>query len=98
MIVGYATMVSFNPTSGMCRAEFVSLMWSKPSGSSRATSAERLVNKMLPLNDQHREDIARVRDQIWSLYAMILKAYKLHPTTNKNASWESERLKVTGCA
>jgi predicted HicB family RNase H-like nuclease len=25
MIVGYATMVSFNPTSGMYRAEFVSL-------------------------------------------------------------------------
>jgi chorismate mutase len=44
--------------------------------------AERLVHKMLPLNDQHREDIARVRDQIWTLYA-DLKAYKLHPTTKQ---------------
>ncbi len=41
--------------------------------------AERLVHKMLPLNDQHREDIARVRDEIWTLYA-DLKAYKLQPT------------------
>ncbi|KAG0298136.1 hypothetical protein BGZ96_002151, partial [Linnemannia gamsii] len=41
--------------------------------------AERLVHKMLPLNDQHREDIARVRDEIWKLYA-DLKAYKLQPT------------------
>nr|WP_132459787.1 hypothetical protein [Paraburkholderia sp. BL8N3] len=33
------------------------------------THAERLVHKLLPLNDQHREDIARVRSDIWSLYA-----------------------------
>ena len=43
---------------------------------------QRLVHKTLPLNDQHREDIARVRDQIWTLYA-DLKAYKLHPTTKQ---------------
>ncbi len=42
--------------------------------------AERLVHKLLPRNDQHREDIARVRDEIWTLYAN-LKAYKLQPTT-----------------
>lgn len=40
--------------------------------------AERLVHKMLPLNDQHRVDIALVRSQIWGLYA-DLKAYKEHP-------------------
>jgi hypothetical protein len=41
--------------------------------------AERLVHKLIPLNDQHREDIARVRGQIWSLYA-DLKTYKIQPT------------------
>ena len=41
--------------------------------------AERLIHKLIPLNDQHREDIARVRGQIWSLYA-DLKAYKIEPT------------------
>ncbi len=40
--------------------------------------AERLVHKMLPLNDQHRIDIARVRNQIWTLYA-DLKSYKARP-------------------
>jgi Transposase IS66 family len=40
------------------------------------------VHKVLPLNDQHREDIARVRSEIWSLYA-DLKDYKLHPTAKR---------------
>ena len=40
--------------------------------------AERLVHKMLPLNEQHRMDIANVRDQIWTLYA-DLKSYKAQP-------------------
>jgi hypothetical protein len=44
--------------------------------------AERLVHKLLPLNDQHRDDIARVRGGIWSLYA-DLKDYKLHPTAKR---------------
>jgi hypothetical protein len=44
--------------------------------------AERLVHKLLPLNDQHREDIARVRSDIWSLYA-DLKDYKRHPTIKR---------------
>jgi hypothetical protein len=34
------------------------------------------------LNDQHREDIARVRSDIWSLYA-DLKDYKRHPTIKR---------------
>jgi hypothetical protein len=40
--------------------------------------AERLVHKTLPLNEQHRQDIANVRDQIWELYA-DLKAFKADP-------------------
>jgi Transposase IS66 family len=44
--------------------------------------AERLVHKLLPLNDQHREDIARVRSGIWSLYA-DLKQYKRRPTLKR---------------
>jgi hypothetical protein len=41
--------------------------------------AERLVHKLIPLNEAHREDIASVRSKIWSLYA-DLKAYKVHPS------------------
>lgn len=44
--------------------------------------AERLIHKLIPLNDQHREDIARVQGQIWSLYA-DLKAYKIEPAVAK---------------
>lgn len=40
--------------------------------------AERLIHKMIPLNEWHREDIAKVRDQIWTLYA-DLKTYKENP-------------------
>jgi len=40
--------------------------------------AERLVHKLIPLNDQHREEQARVRGEIWDLYA-DLKAYRRHP-------------------
>jgi hypothetical protein len=40
--------------------------------------AERLIHKMLPLNDQHRLDIAHVRSQVWDLYA-DLKSYKAQP-------------------
>lgn len=40
--------------------------------------AERLIHKMLPLNEQHRADIAHVRSQVWTLYA-DLKSYKLVP-------------------
>ena len=41
--------------------------------------AERLVHKLIPLNAVHREDIASVRSQIWTLYA-DLKAYQAEPT------------------
>jgi hypothetical protein len=40
--------------------------------------AERLVHKLIPLNDQQRADQARVRSAIWALYA-DLKAYRHHP-------------------
>lgn len=43
--------------------------------------AERLVHKTLPLNEQHRQQIAHVRDQIWGLYA-DLKAFKGCPEAN----------------
>src|SRR5260370_41635325 len=44
--------------------------------------AARLVHKLLPLNDQHREDIARVRTGIWSLCA-DLKQYKRRPALKR---------------
>ena len=40
--------------------------------------AERLVHTLLPLNEDHREDIATVRSQLWELYA-DLKIYKRRP-------------------
>ncbi len=40
--------------------------------------AERLVHKLIPLNEMHREDLASVRAQIWDLYR-DLKAYKSQP-------------------
>jgi hypothetical protein len=40
--------------------------------------AERLVHKLIPLNDQQRQDQARVRGEIWQLYA-DLKAYRRTP-------------------
>jgi hypothetical protein len=40
--------------------------------------AERLVHKLIPLNERHRQDQERVRDEIWGLYA-DLKAYQRNP-------------------
>jgi len=40
--------------------------------------AERWVHKLIPLNDRHREEQARVRGEIWDLYA-DLKAYQRDP-------------------
>jgi len=40
--------------------------------------AERLVHKLIPLNDAHRLDQDQVRDKIWGLYA-DLKAYQRNP-------------------
>lgn len=46
---------------------------------------ERLIHTMIPLNDQHRKDIASIREQLWELYA-DLKAYKETPAEcDKNA-------------
>ncbi len=45
--------------------------------------AERLVHKLIPLNEAHRQDIASVRSQIWSFYAE-LKKYKKRPTAQYN--------------
>jgi len=50
--------------------------------------AERLVHKLIPANDLQRDAIARVRDQIWSLYA-DLKAYKQQPDATLIAALES---------
>jgi len=47
--------------------------------------AERLIHKLIPINDRQREAIAQVRDQVWNLYA-DLKAYKLHPSSDQVAS------------
>lgn len=40
--------------------------------------AERLIHKLLPLNEKHREEIANIRGQIWTLYKN-LKSYKTAP-------------------
>ncbi len=44
--------------------------------------AERLIHKLVPLNEEHREDIKQVRGDIWSFYKE-LKAYKVHPDKKK---------------
>lgn len=44
--------------------------------------AERLIHKLIPLNDTHRDDTVRVRGQVWALYKE-LKAYKLQPDEAK---------------
>jgi len=40
--------------------------------------SERLIHKLIPLNESHREDIAKVREQIWQYYS-ALKDYKHQP-------------------
>jgi hypothetical protein len=50
--------------------------------------AERLIHKLIPMNDLQRNAIAKVRDQIWDLYA-DLKAYKKHPDATLIAEFES---------
>jgi hypothetical protein len=39
---------------------------------------ERIIHKMLPLNETHRKEIAQIRDQIWRYYAE-LKRFKASP-------------------
>ena len=47
--------------------------------------SERLIHTLLPLNADHREDIAKVRSQVWQLYA-DLKGYKQRPTEKAKRS------------
>jgi hypothetical protein len=46
--------------------------------------AERLIHTLLPLNEDHREDIAKVRGELWKLYA-DLKKYKRRPSKKARA-------------
>ena len=46
--------------------------------------AERLIHKLIPINDAQRQAVARVRGQVWEFYA-DLKAYKRHPSPDKVA-------------
>ena len=51
--------------------------------------AERLIYKLVPLNATHREDIKKVRGEIWDLYR-DLKRYKLRPHSSKKEVLEKE--------
>lgn len=46
--------------------------------------AERLIHKLIPINDAQRQSLARVRGQVWDFYA-DLKAYKRQPDPDKVA-------------
>ena len=50
--------------------------------------AERLVHKRIPMNNLQRDAIARVRDQVWNLYA-DLKVYKHPPDSTRMAELEA---------
>jgi hypothetical protein len=50
--------------------------------------AERLIHKLIPLNDTHRVELHSVRGQIWDLYAE-LKDYKTQPSAVKKAELEA---------
>ena len=43
---------------------------------------ERLIHKLIPLNEQHRTEIQMIRDQIWTLYR-DLKAYQKAPSSEQ---------------
>lgn len=49
---------------------------------------ERLIHTLIPLNQGHREDIARVRGNIWDFYR-DLKDYKDQPTADQKARLET---------
>jgi hypothetical protein len=42
--------------------------------------AERIINRLIPLNDEHVKAVDDVREQLWLLYR-DLKGYKLNPST-----------------
>ncbi len=50
--------------------------------------AERLIHKLIPLNEPHREDIARVRSDLWDLYA-DLKRFRDHPLPELSVELEA---------
>jgi hypothetical protein len=41
--------------------------------------AERIINRLIPLNDEHIKAVDDIREQLWLLYR-DLKAYKLNPS------------------
>jgi len=47
--------------------------------------AERVINRLIPLNDNHVKAVDDARDQLWSIYH-DLKAYKLNPVTEQAGS------------
>ena len=49
--------------------------------------AERGINKLIPLNDDHAVDIKLILDKFWSIYR-DLKAYKLQPTAEESTRME----------
>ena len=50
--------------------------------------SERLIHTLIPLNDGHREDIAKVRGDIWNFYA-DLKRYKNQPIPTQKETLET---------
>ena len=44
--------------------------------------AERIINRLIPLNDLHIKAVGDAREQLWQIYR-DLKAYKLVPTTSQ---------------
>ncbi|MGC1953598.1 MAG: transposase, partial [Gammaproteobacteria bacterium] len=50
--------------------------------------AERRVHKLIPLNEQHREDQQAIRAQIWDFYAE-LKRYRKAPSEAVKAKLEA---------
>ena len=46
--------------------------------------AERLIHKLIPINDAQRQSLERVRGQVWDFYA-DLKVYKRQPSPDKVA-------------
>ena len=54
---------------------------------------ERLIHKMIPLNDQHRSEIQKIRDQIWTLYR-DLKTYQKASSAEQGKELETRFDKI----
>lgn len=74
------TLVILSDDAGQFNILLHSLCW---------IHAERTINKIVPFHDIQREDLERVRDQIWNLYR-DLKAYKLKPGKRKKRKLEKQ--------